>query len=313
MTRAKQVWVNEGSDNMKYTQGLCILLIIGSMLTSCVRQEISPTPALGKTHFSSLTPPLTFTVTSSETVWPTFSPTPTAEPTQTVTLTPPATLESEQVEEYINHSLLEEPIECDAPCFWGILPGKTTFGEAENVFTRLELYPIFVVARGNKEYYSVIYDSDDRLNVVTDFTIQENIVKDLAIGITSKPKVSRSKEWIAYSLRTLIERYGAPSKLNFALDWGQESFFEMDMHFDKYDLIVQYLAYGYIERSFPRVCPLDIPFRSVSLWMGKDPSYPPADAVLLEKGTSLTLDGFAKLITGDANKACFMLKEEAFQ
>ena len=287
---------------------LFTFIVILFMLSGCLSRSSVNETSTKSVPSSTIAPPI---VTSTAI----FSPTSTAtsEPTQTVTLTPPVVLEPGQVEEYINRSLLEEPVECDVPCFWGILPGETTFGEAKNIFYRLRLDLIFVAARGNKEYYGVIYDTDDSPHIVADFTIQENIVKNISVFITSKPKVSSSREWIAYSPRTLIEKYGAPSKVNFVLDWGPESFFEMDMHFDQYNLIVEYIVYGYMENSFPRVCPLNIPFRSISLWMGKDHSYPAGDVVLLEKGTSLTLEDFSNLLTGDANKACFTLKEEAFQ
>lgn len=203
--------------NKSFLTFIIVLFILSGCLPRPSVKEI-PTKLVPS---STIAPP---TVTSTATFSPTSTATATSEPTQTVTLTLPVVLEPGQVEEYINRSLLEEPIECDVPCFWGILPGKTTFGEAKNIFYRLRLDLIFVAARGNKEYYSAIYDSDDRLRIDPGLTIQENIVKNLSVVITSKPKVSRSREWIAYSPRTLIERYGTPSKVNFALDWDQSLF-----------------------------------------------------------------------------------------
>jgi hypothetical protein len=94
----------------------------------------------------------------------------------------------------------------------------------------------------------------------------------------------------------------------------QRSFLDMVMRFDTVDLIVEYTGYDVIPRQkdLPKICPLTVQFDSVRLWMGKNPYQLPREAITLETATSLTMEEFSKLMTGDPNKACFNLKEEAF-
>jgi hypothetical protein len=61
-----------------------------------------------------------------------------------------------------------------------------------------------------------------------------------------------------------------------------------------------------------KICPLRDQFDSVRLWMGKDPVDPPVPGEPLEKTTSMTLDEFSELMTGEAGQACFDLDFDLF-
>lgn len=278
-----------------------IPLIIPLLFSGCISSNPVPAPTL--TIRSSLTPspvPLTDT--------------PVPNATQTPSLTPPIMLEPEQAEETIR-VLLQEPNDCNAPCFWEITPGKTSFGEATNIFSRLRLHPQFTYAEGNRKFYDVDYVFDSGLSIDIILTIQDNIVENLRLNILPEEnKTSSPRGWSAYSPETLISRYGEPSRVVFALDWGPRSYFEMDMYFDTVNLIVVYAGYDIIPRQkgSPQICPLTAQFNIVSLWMGENPVSPPSDAIPLEDATDMTLEEFSKLMTGDPNKACFVLKGEVF-
>jgi hypothetical protein len=84
----------------------------------------------------------------------------------------------------------------------------------------------------------------------------------------------------------------------------------MVMYFDAENLIVEYYSYDLGAKL--QVCPPTDQMDSVRLWMGQDPQYPPLEDVPLEKATSMTMEEFSKLMTGDPNKACFKLKPEIF-
>lgn len=128
------------------------------------------------------------------------------------------------------------------------------------------------------------------------------------------PKEGVPREWSAYSPETLISRYGKPSEVGFFMDWGPRSFFDMVMAFDQVDLIVEYSGYDLIPRKkgSPKVCPLSAQFESVILWMGKEPVHPPDVGVLLEEATSLTMEEFSELMTGNPGKACLIVKGDVF-
>ncbi len=287
-------------------KSLTLLITLALLLTACS----------GGTALPSATIPPSATASPSSTPEPTASSTSTLtpSPTPTATLTPPASLEPEQARETIE-ALLREPVDCAAPCFWGIMPGQTQLGEAKNIFIHFGLQSEYTTTLEDKDFYEVDYGSDTGLSLIVLLTVQNETVENLRIHPhPEKQKTGVPREWLAYSPETLIERYGVPSRVNFVLDWGPRPFFEMDMYFDAVDMIVEYDGHDIIPRQkgSPRVCPLTDQYEGVGLWMGKDPYYPPRGGVPLEKATSMTLQEFADLMTGDPTKACFVINGEVF-
>jgi hypothetical protein len=210
--------------------------------------------------------------------------------------------------------LLQEPVDCEAPCFWGITPGQTTLDEAKNIFTHLGLEVKSITDQG-KDFHGIRYDFENGLSIIVTLTIQGDLVKNVRVGINPEtPSAGVPRKWSAYSLETLISRYGVPTKVDFAMEWGPRTLFDMVIYFENVELIVEYTGYNITggTRSSPQVCPLTDNFDSVRLWMGPDPQNPPPSGVPLEDATSLTMEEFSKLITGDADMACFNLKGEKF-
>jgi hypothetical protein len=285
---------------MRHIHSSFLLLVIGFLLSGCVSTD------------SVLTP----TWTEAQSPSPTFIP-PTTKPTlqltRTTSPTLPATLEPQQAKETIK-TLFQDPVDCEAPCFWGIVPGQTTLDEAKNIFTHLGSQ-IKSTTLDNKEFYGIAYDLDNGLSIIVTLTVQDEVVTDMRVYITPETqKTGVPREWSAYSPETLIKRYGLPSRVGFSVDWGPRTFFDMVMYFDELDLIVEYAGNNIISgtNESPGVCPLTDQFDSVRVWMGKDPQYPPQNAIPLEKATSMTMEEFSKLMTGDPSKACFNLKGEMF-
>jgi len=199
-------------------------------------------------------------------------------------------------------------------CLWGIIPGKTDLGEVTDILTHLGL-EIKSTTLDSKDFYGFKFDFDSGLSIIATLTMTNEIVRNLRIDISpEKQKAGVPREWLAYSPETLINRYGRPSRVVFALDWGPRSYFEMDMYFDSVDLIVVYSGHDIIPRQkgSPQVCPLTAQFETVDLWMGKDPVYPPRDAVSLEEASGRTIKEFSELMTGNPAKACFVLNGEMF-
>lgn len=284
---------------MKPLTYLSLFLVIALGISACMPAGSATTPTQSETPVSSSTPiPPASTSTST--------------PTETATATLPATLEPEQAKENIR-TLLQDSVDCEAPCFWRITPGQTTLSEAENIFTHLGLQVESTTFQG-KDFYGIEYEFDSGLSISVTLTTQDDFVKNLQVGILpEKSSAGIPRKWSAYSPETLINRYGTSSKVDFSLDKGPNLAFAMDMYFDSVDLIVQYGITNIIPyQNSPQICPLTAQFDSVRVWMGKDPYAPPFELVPLEKATSMTMEEFSNLMTGDPKKACFTLKEEAF-
>lgn len=253
---------------------------------------------------------LTLTQSPSSTLTPSTS-TPTLQPTHTSTLTPPATLKPEQAENAIR-TLLRNPVDCKAPCFWGITPGQTTLDEATNILTHLGLQVKSITYQG-KDFYGIRYNFQNGLSVMVTLTVQEELVENLRVDIT--PEMQRAgilREWSAYSPETLIKQYGTPSRVDFFLGEIGPPTYSMQVYFKEVDLIIQYINIDHVvfESGQTHVCPLLDQYTSVGIWLGENPQYPPAAVVPLEEATSMTLEEFSSLMMGSPDKACFRLKKE---
>jgi hypothetical protein len=292
--------------NMKPLHALYLLTAIALVLSACMPNNPTTDAA-----FDTPTPVLqTATPLSSATMPP--MPTATLLLAPTATLTPPATLEPEQAKETIQ-KLLQEPSDCAAPCFWGITLGKTTFGEAKNIFTRFGLQMEHTNTQGTRKFYEIILKLDSDLSVSPLLTIQNDVVTNIDINIspeTQKAEVQR--EWQAYSPETLIKRYGAPSKVNFWVGRGPKPSYEMGMYFDTVDLLIIYVSYDLGPNLDLQACPISRQIDHIRILLGQGPEYRDSEWVPLEEATSLTMEGFSKLMTGDPNKACINFKLEIF-
>jgi hypothetical protein len=286
---------------MKRLSYSCIIMVLVFMLAGC--SVISPTvlPTMVKS-------PTIATILLSQTL------TPTATITPIPSKTPLNMLEPNEAEEAIR-KLLQEPVDCAAPCFWGITPGKTTLEEAGEIFGHLRL-PLSVpnTYRG-KDHSSTSIKFDSGLELSMYLTIHDKVVENIHIRITpEKQEFGTSREWSAYSPETLIERYGPPTRVDFGVDWGPYVSFAMQIYYDELDLIIQYYGDNIIpgnpEPSL--MCPLVVKFDAVWFWLGKNPYYPPGLGVPLDVVTSLTIDEFAQLMIGEPDNACFVFDGNAY-
>ena len=284
---------------MKLIHRLYLPLVITFVLSGCVPGNSTMIPTQAEVQL----PSPTFIQPTS---------TPITTPTETVTLTLHASMEPEKAKETMR-TLLQEPVDCESPCFWGITSGQTTLDEAKNIFTKLGLQIKSTNFQG-KDFYGVAYDFDSGLSIIITLTVQGEIVTDLKVDITpetQKPGVPR--DWLAYSPETLIKRYGLPSDVKFFVGRGPNPSYSMIMYFDAVDLIIHYDSYEIYSNL--QICALFDQMDYVRIWLGKDPKYPPISdpsIIPLEQATSMTMAEFSELMTGDPNKVCFNLKEEAF-
>lgn len=286
---------------VKYKNGLPLILILIVGLSGCVSRESTINAASTQTQLPSPTSNLRTS-------------TPIPQPVQTATRMPPATLVPEQAKDTIR-GLLRETTNCPVPCFWGIIPGQTMLSDAEENFAYLGLQLKHTYTQNNEDFYALIYDLDGGLRVSPVLSVQDNIVKSIKVGINpEKLQEGVSRQWLAYSPETLINLYGAPSKVEFFVGRGAPSIsYAMYLYFDTVDLIVEYYSYDItFETTSFRVCPLTDQIFSVGVWMGQDPQHPPLDAVPLTEATTMTMEEFVKLMKGNPNNACIDLKEEVF-
>lgn len=241
------------------------------------------------------------------------SPTSSFTPIATVTATLPATLEPELADHTIS-TLLQNTFDCEAPCFWGVLPGKTTLEDATITFAHLGLTLERTAEINGKDFYAVNHNPGNGIEISITIAIQGDTVQSLDVGINDTSQMGSPREWSAYSPEVLIDRYGIPSKVDFFLGRAAPvPTHSMDVYFEEVKLIVEYTGSSLLQ-SGPQleICPLNNQVEHIHIWLGDDPLYPPPAGVPLEKATSLTMEEFSRIMTGNSNNACFDLKAEIF-
>lgn len=250
-------------------------------------------------------------------VTPTVTPTNISASIPSLTATPTqlATLEPDQAREKIRLAM-QESVDCDAPCFWGIVPDQTSVSEAIDIFSHLGLQ-VKNTRLDNKVFYGVAYEIDNGFFFTVPLTTQEGIVKNIRVNISPEPyQAGVPRQWESFSPISLIRRYGVPSRVAMSIAFGpsldsSNIDFNMTFYYDSRDLIVYY--YGEHLGEKPQICPLTDQFDLVRIWMGKDPYNPPKNFSSMESVTSLTMEEFVKLMTGNPEQACFKLNLDAFK
>jgi hypothetical protein len=296
---------------MKNTICIFSLIITAFLITCCNIEKVSKNPLINEEHTPTLNITRTVGVNSSQ---------PTSTRTQIpITLQPSPSgqvsiLNSDQIEKTLA-SYLMNPETKTQKVFFDAIPGKTTVNEIDNNLSYLNLQEIKNVNLGNGTIITS-YTIKSGLSVQINYHIINNIVESLRIRILPNKDVNGStSEWMFFSPEVLIQQYGEPSRIDFILDWGPNSLFEMKMFFDKEKLIVKYVGFDVIPRNIESkaICPLQIQFDEIDVWMGKNPVGAPETAgVSIEDATGLTINQFSDLLKRKQMNACILLDRNKF-
>lgn len=290
---------------IKYTRGW-LLIIIALILTQCNPNSISQ----NSTNTTQITPSETGTATHRPTLTPTLTRTP--RPTRTPSWTPVATLPPEQAQ-----SLLAELVEtnggCDYPCWWGIVPGETTWANAREL-----LLPIasktYIGKKGS--FYNLTFpipNGDYSDTIFSHITVEDGIVD-----------IIRTNN--VYNIFEMLEVFGKPDQIwvhvievgvpifhadtRIALFYPEAGlmgvYSEATAGFDKlmvcpknstYESSIKFLWSTESKKTFR-----DLEYPSLT---GQYPS-PHAFYVSLEEGTELDVDRFYDTYSDPSNRStCF--------
>ena len=164
---------------MKWISWANCLIPIALLISSCgvTRATITPVQIVPESAASPDKQSTSIVQPAQTTITPTLpqtipsTSTSTIFPTPAVTLTPNPTLETEQAREIIK-AFLHDGGDCETPCFLGIFPGKSTLGEAKDIFMHLGLSTKKITYEGNN-IYGTRYDFDNGLSIIGNLTIQD--------------------------------------------------------------------------------------------------------------------------------------------
>jgi hypothetical protein len=196
----------------------------------------------------------------------TFTPSISATSTVTPTVTPLPTLNSQEAEKIIA-ALMNTNNDCEAPCFWGIIPGKTTYKEVKNYLWYMGMEIWETTIDGN-EIVQGSYNLQNDIEVSFISYFQDGVVESIRASITSPSNINTNdRQWSAYSRETLIARYGPPSEVKVEIDREPAQAFSMVMFYETRDLIIACGGYKILQYSEgePKICPLIADFSHVSV------------------------------------------------
>ncbi len=191
---------------------------------------VAPSPPTPSPSPSSSPVPATATATRPLTSTP--------RPTATLTRTPPPTLPAETRVALVRE-MLRTNGGCDLPCWWGIVPGKTTVQEflsnPRTEYGRSSFYvPQLSVPRDYHLYFSFVRQNGviESIEVVGDF------------GYGSTMSQLAVQDWQRYSLAQVLTHYSVPSQvwLSFApaMERGAIPRYGLTLDYDQLGFLIYY-------------------------------------------------------------------------
>jgi hypothetical protein len=196
-----------------------------------------------------------FTVPASET--PTVTPTSTpAKPT----LPPTRLIPTPSLEQVERAFTLLEDANCQLPCYWGIVPGETTFEQAKVTFETLG-----AVLLGSRTYsfndgellqYTYtwnFYEATQQSSQLIDLYVFDDVIFRMEIHLRGQSfNQTFHKYWGKYSITNLLEEYSVPDAVYVdpESDGGNDTW----AIYQKQGIYIGSLGIG-IERDDNLVCP----------------------------------------------------------
>ena len=122
----------------------------------------------------------------------------TSIPTQTLSSpTVIATLTPNEREMFIS-TWVNKNEDCNAPCFWGTNPGKTTSAEIVDLFANLGLEP-WIANNTNQIVYSADIVLSDGLSILPAFFVQNDYLTSVEVDISPKKTIDgKPRGWLTY-------------------------------------------------------------------------------------------------------------------
>ena len=302
---------------------IIVILVLCTTVISCSASVVSTTstpeqPTYTRSIALTSTPELvrpTTTVTQTP-----LLPTKTSTPTITVTLMP--TLKATEVEA-IYRELLKTNGDCSLPCFWKLVPGETSFEKVDEYFRYMgRKSPIIRLdSEGNVELYSTSFGASIEKGYVNTEVIQyfqNGIIDSLEIYIGDFENIE-SSAWQAYSLQSVLQMLGIPSKVWFYIEKPYDAISDKVSYayiiaFDDPEVIVFYVMGTIDDGTTYEVCPLNPKDNASYLWLflGKEPSENLDEWTELTEATSITHEDFYHLFVDGNEETCLSLNANAF-
>ncbi len=308
-----------------------VISVQTSATISSSMEEVALSPTTTPTEgLSQPTPP---SPTAVPTIQPTTTPSPPRETTIPVPFPTFDIAYSELTEEVATQNLidlLETNRGCELPCWWGIVPGKTSVGSIESTFVPLgfDWYRDYEELKSNTPYLALIYLT----------TIDKLVQSIIVYGGAGEETYDRNEAWRPYAIPRILERLGTPENVYvyypFRFDPGGMQAYRLFMYYPDLGVEIDYLGKASLnddKSGWAQACPNILETDEINLFLfqpGTVPDYlertlpemslplpeipegtNPYDLVGWEQATESSLDEFWRLFTeSDEGAVCFDFK-----
>lgn len=288
---------------MRFTNVLTFFLISSLLVIGCANTNniLITTPDPTK----ATTPATSTPVPSIPTTTPTFTPTtyPTVSPVE----------RQKEIE-----ALLQTNSNCSKPCFWGIKPGINNFDEAVAFIESMGNIGI-EDKKNSIRHYNVSFIYKDQIHINLAITGMDRSVNEINVDLQGIQNTDISNsDWLAFRPDSILKTYGIPSRVEFYLSIGPSSDggvtnpspYRYGFIFYYQQIVIDYYGGSINPSSNTNVCPLvDHQIENVKIWLGRVFIDDPQKLKGKDLGelTTLQMDKFYALMTGDPKKACINL------
>lgn len=241
----------------KWYETPVLLGVITWLVAGCT---VSPSPALQPSRPASVTPLPSAVPAATPTCRPTQSPT--AIRILTLTPTPAPTLSAEAREAYVEE-LLRTNAGCELPCWWGIVPGETTWTDTERFLMQMGIRTVSNAGSSGTIFHEAGGFDFRRQGVYNgiNFWEREGIVESLQIRTQSNLPENLKALWARLSPEQVIAAYGQPSRVwvqTFAssseLPYGDTMAYDLWLFYDALGFVIRYGGRARYEPIY-RLCP----------------------------------------------------------
>jgi len=299
--------------NKKMVSGVFMFMIVVVGCNTLASETLTSTPILMSTPVSA--------VSSTEMSNVVESPMPTATATES---TPIPTFSSIESESYVRE-LLEGNAGCDLPCVWGIVPGKTSYIEAQRFFESLG----WKGSESHGAYYTgKDLESVSLLNRVGIYA-ENGVVEKMHIEIGGKDFLGLVKY---FSFENILQVYGKPVEVLVFIGVNpdvlepDETSFELLLYYQSKNILIQYAGIATKVGNGYHFCPsrpnaestqVDPLSGNVSLYVGEESQTSTPETLVqpfwtlpnyyisAEKAFGMSVDEFYETVSQNDGEACF--------
>ncbi len=239
---------------------LAVALLLESCSAKPLATERIETPTLERTTPSATSRYLPTRVVPKVTPTP---PAPSATHTPTIQVTPTLSLEelfkASEERARIIVELIKTKTECDLPCWWGIVPGKTTGKETEQYLNEVGLTAYHYELPDGTTGYSVGGNDFEKENLLSiEFYEKSGFVDSIKIRSDGHNLEGFQQIWEAYQPRIIIQKYGKPSRIwirsNYSYGRSERRAYALLFFYDHLGFLIEYSGVVEFKPTY-HICP----------------------------------------------------------